>query len=323
MCMIFYKLSQNPNKLITMNLELKALIAEAAIVHKKNFGRDINFCHTGDAFPALSLTGSSCALSCKHCERKLITRLPGVTTPAALKRACMDAHQRGAKGALLTGGCTKDAKVPIQAFLPVIKEIKEETGMILIAHTGITDEKEALEIKESGIDGVCLDVVGSEETTKEIYGVRITPRMYRDTLIAYEKAGIKNISPHVCVGLHYGRLRHELSALDIISCIAPSNIVITGLTDQEGTPMQGVKIDPEDFIRVLCLARKKFPDTYISLGCARGKGEIKSEIDRMAICAGVNNIAVPTKAAYEEAKSQGLKINEYSACCSLLPEQLA
>ncbi|MFZ2456455.1 MAG: radical SAM protein [Candidatus Altiarchaeia archaeon] len=305
-----------------MDNELKALIADAALIHKRNFGRRINFCHTGDAFPAFSLTGSSCALSCKHCKRKLIERLPPVTTPQALKKACLEARSRGAKGALLTGGCTKDAKVPIRGFLPVIKEIKEETGMILIAHTGLSDEREALEIKEAGIDGVCLDVVGSQETTEEIYGVKITPEMYRATLIAYEKAGIRNISPHVCVGLHHGRILHELSALDNISCIKPGNIVLTGLTDQEGTPMQGEKIDPCDYIRVLCHARKKFPNTYLSLGCARGKGEIRSEIDRMAVSAGVNNIAVPTKAAYGEAERLGLEIKEYSACCSLLPEQL-
>jgi lipoyl synthase len=307
---------------IDMNNELKALIAEAALIHGKNFGREINFCLTGDAFPALSLTGSACALTCKHCERKLIERLPGVATPSALKRACMKARLRGAKGVLLTGGCTKDGKVPLHEFLPVIKEIKKETGMLLIAHTGISEEKEAMEVKDAGIDGVCLDVVGSEETTQEIYGIKITPRMYRDTLLAYERAGIKNISPHVCVGLHYGHLMHEASALDIISCIRPSNIVLTGLTDQEGTTMEGVKIDPEDYIRILCLARKKFPNTYISLGCARGKGEIRAKIDRMAVHAGVNNIAVPTNAAYEAAKSLGLKINEYTACCSLLPEQL-
>ena len=305
-----------------MNNELKALISDTALMHRKNFGQEINFFQTGDAFPAFSLTGSSCALSCKHCERKLIERLPGAQTPVALKRACLEAHSHGAKGVLLTGGCTKDAKVLLHGFLAVIKEIKEETGMLLIAHTGISDEKEAREIKEAGIDGVCLDVVGSQETTEEIYGLKLTPQMYRDTLIAYEKAGIKNISPHVCVGLHYGQLRHEESALNIISCIKPSNIVLTGLTDQEGTPMQGVKIDPDDFIRILCLARKKFPNTYISLGCARGKGEIRSKIDRMAVSAGVNNIALPTKAAYEEAERMGLKINEYSACCALLPEQL-
>jgi uncharacterized radical SAM superfamily protein len=305
-----------------MNNELKALMAEASLIHNKNFGRKINFCHTGDAFPAFSLTGSSCALSCKHCERKLIERLPPADTLPALKRACLEAYSRDAKGVLLTGGCTEDAKVPIHAFLSVIKEIKEETGMLLIAHTGLSDEKEALKIKEAGIDCVCLDVVGSEETTEEIYGVKITPRMYRDTLIAYEKAGLRNISPHVCVGLHHGRLKHEACALDIISCIKPSSIVLIGLTDLAGTSMQGVKIDPADFIRVLCLARKKFPDTYLSLGCARGKGEIRAEIDRMAVSAGINAIAVPTKAAYDEANRLGLEINEYSACCALLPEQL-
>ena len=305
-----------------MNKELNALIAEAASISRKNFRPEINFCHTGKGFPAISLTGSKCSLSCKHCKRKLIERLPPATTPEKLKSACLNADSQGAKGVLLTGGCTADAKVPIYGFLQTIKEIKEETNLLVIAHTGIADLREARQIKESGIDGVCLDVVGSEETTEEIYGIKITPRMYEETLIAFEKAGIGNITPHVCVGLHYGRLRHEMKALDLISCIKPANIVITGLTDLQETPMDGIKISPVDFIRVVCVARRKFPDTYISLGCARGKGVIRSEIDCMGVDAGVNSIAVPTKAAYVEADLLGLKINEYSACCALLPEQL-
>ena len=305
-----------------MNTDLSSMMAQAAQTKERYFGRDINFCFTGAGFPALSLTGSSCALSCKHCKRKLIERLTPAKTPEALKKACLDASGRGAKGVLLTGGCTPDAKVPVYGFLEAVSEIKKETGLIMLAHTGITDEAEARLIKESGIDGVCLDVVGSPEVSEEIYGVRITPGMYRDTLLAFEKAGMKSVAPHVCIGLLYGRPSHEEAALDIISCIKPSSIVLIGLTDLEGTPMQGMKISPEDFIRILCLARKKFPDTYISLGCARGKGAIRAEIDRMAVSAGVNAIAVPTAASYMRAKELGLRINEYSACCSLLPEQL-
>ncbi len=305
-----------------MDKELNSLIAEAASMSRKNFKPEINFCHTGKGFPAISLTGSNCSLSCKHCKRKLIERLPPAITSEELKRTCIKAASHGAKGVLLTGGCTAEAKVPIYDFLQTIKEIKEETNLLVIAHTGIADLEEARQIKEAGIDGVCLDVVGSEETTEEIYGIRITPKMYKETLTAFEKAGIGNITPHVCVGLHYGRLHHEIKALDLISCIKPSNIVITGLTDLEETPMTGIKISPVDFMSVVCLARRKFPDTYISLGCARGKGVIRSEIDRMGVDAGVNSIAVPTRAAYEEATRLGLKINEYSACCALLPEQL-
>jgi hypothetical protein len=305
-----------------MNKELNALIAEAASISQKNFGRKINFCHTGEGFPAISLTGSKCSLSCKHCKRKLIERLPSATSPGELKSACLKAASQGAKGVLLTGGCTPEAKVPLYDFLETIKEIKKETSLLIIAHTGIADLKEARQIKEAGVDGVCLDVVGSEETTEEIYGIKITPRMYEETLIAFERAGISSITPHVCVGLHYGRLHHEIKALDMISCIRPASIVITGLTDLEDTPLSGIKINPADFIRILCLARMKFPDTYISLGCARGKGEIRSEIDRMGVNAGVNGIAVPTKAAYEEARCLGLEISEYSACCAVLPEQL-
>jgi len=303
-------------------IELQGLIDRSREISHKNFGQNINFYYTSKYFPAISVTGSYCALNCKHCGRILIERLAPATTPQELVKTCLKFHERGSVGALLTGGCTKEGKVPIHHFLDAIREIKEKTDLILIAHTGIMDYGEAKSLKEAGIDGVSVDVVGSEETTREIYGIELYPEDYEKTLKAFEKAKIRNISPHVCVGLHNGKLYHELSALEIISSIKPTNVVVIGLTNLVGTPMEGVKINPMDLIKVLCLARIKFPESYISLGCARGKGEIRAEIDKLAVQTGVNNIAVPTPEAYREARRLNLKIKEFKACCALLPEQL-
>jgi uncharacterized radical SAM superfamily protein len=167
-----------------------------------------------------------------------------------------------------------------------------------------------------------VDIVGSAETTREIYGIELYPEDYRKTLKALERAKINNISPHVCVGLHNGRLHHEMAALDIISAIKPTTIVVIGLTNLAGTPMADVRIRPEDFLEVLSVARKKFPETYLSVGCAHGKGVVRSEIDRLAVRAGVDAIALPTPTAYREAAALKLKVTEYGACCCLPPEQL-
>lgn len=283
--------------------------------------KEINFYHTGSNFPAISITGTKCALNCKHCKTKLLERLTPATTPKKLYETCIKLNNKKTKGILLTGGCDRKAKVPLKKFLPTIKKIKKETNLLIAAHTGLINEKEAREIKKSGIDCVCIDVVGSPETTKEIYGIEITPKQYKKTLAALEKAKIKNISPHICVGLHYGKLRHEKKALEIISSIKPTNIILTGLTDQTNTPMEGIKISPQDFLQIAKETRKKFPDTPISLGCARGKGRIREEIDRLCIKI-ADNIAVPTKTAYIEARKNNLKINEYNTCCSFLPEEI-
>ena len=306
----------------TEHWDLINLINKSKDISHKNFGRDINFYYTSDYFPAISVTGSYCALNCKHCGRILIKRLTPATTPKELVNTCLKFHERGSTGALITGGCTKDGKVPLYPFLDAIKEIKEKTNLILIAHTGIVNYDEAKGLEEAGIEGVCVDIVGSEETAREIYGIEISAGDYIKTLKALEKAGIKNISPHVCVGLHYGKLTHELNALEIISCINPSNVVIIGLTNLMGTPMENVRIKPDDLIRILCLARIKFPGSYVSLGCARGKGDMRAEIDKLAVQAGVNNVAVPTPTAYEEAERLNLRIREFKACCALLPGEL-
>ena len=307
------------NEVMNNEVNLRDLIHRSREISYKNFGRNINFYYTSNYFPAISVTGPKCALNCKHCGRIMIKRLTPATTPEQLVKTCLEFHRHGSTGALITGGCTLEGKVPIHPFLDAIKEIKEKTDLILIAHTGIVTYDEAKALNEAEIDGVCVDIVGSKETSREIYGIELCPKDYIKTLKALKKAQIKNISPHVCVGLHYGKLMHELNALEIISHITPTNVVIIGLTNLVGTPMEDIRINSGDLIRILCLARIKFPDSYISLGCARGKGEIRAEIDKLAVQAGVNNVAVPTPAAYDEAKRLNLEIREFNACCAVLP----
>ncbi len=58
------------------------------------------------------------------------------------------------------------------------------------------------------------------------------------------------------------------------------------------------------------------PDTPLVLGCMRPKGEIRKEIDVLALKAGVDAIAFPSEEAIEYAKKKGNKINFSSYCCA-------
>jgi len=174
----------------------------------------------------------------------------------------------------------------------------------------------AKRLKEAGVDAALIDIIGSDETIKEIYNLNITTMDYENSLKALSEAGIAFV-PHVIVGLHYGRLKGELHALEVISKYKPSAVVIIAFMPIRGTEMEKVEPPkPIDIARVIATARLIFPKTPIVLGCMRPKGRHRTETDVLALKAGVNAIAFPTEEAIKFAESQGNKIFFSSFCCS-------
>lgn len=304
-------------------MSFQELLQKAREVGRVKEG-EINFYYTSDDFPAVSVTGGRCALDCDHCKGIMIQRLPSVAKAGSLLEFGEKIKGK-ANGMLLTGGCDRRGRVPLEKHLPVIRKLKENTDLKIIAHTGILDQKEADAIAETGIDGVCVDVVGSEKTAERVYGVKRYPKEYETTLKALRNAGIKIIAPHVCVGLEYGKLSSEEKALEIIekSGAEPENVVIVGLVNLRDTPMENVKVKARDIIKVTCKARIMFPESLISLGCARGTGSTRAKVDELGIKAGVDNIAIPTPRAYEIAEKEDLNVNEFGSCCGLPPGVLS
>lgn len=283
-------------------------------------GNRIYFYYTGDKYPALSLTGEQCSLMCNHCKAELLKRLPPVRSSEELVKVCRNLERNGAKGCLLTGGCDAHARVPIGDFAEGIKRAKEETSLTLIAHTGPVEEEEIKQLKDAGLDGILLDIVGSPETTKKIYGIEIPEKRYIDTLKSCENYGISIISPHVCVGLDYGKLSHELNSLRIIQSITPTTIVIIALMPLLNTPMKDVRVNPEDVARIVAVAKLMFPSIPITLGCAKSAGDLRSRIDELGIRAGVSAIAMPTESAREVAEELGYSIEKVETCCGVPPD---
>lgn len=264
---------------------------------------------------------------CKHCKGKLLGSLIPVMTCAELEKTALVLHERGAKGLLITGGCDERGKVPVDSMAMALRAIKQKTDLILIAHTGFITKEEAALLKFSGLDSIGFDVIGDMGTAKEVYGLSVRKEDYMESLRAISEAGIM-VFPHVCVGLHFGELRGEFSALQLIKDIyktgkvmEPVSIIITGLMHVAGTPMAHVRPDPSDFGKVITKAIEMFPDIPVVLGCAHSNGKDRNEIEKVAIASGVSGIAVPTLRTIQFAKENGYEISYYGTCCGLVPDE--
>ncbi len=280
--------------------------------------KNINFFITSDTFPSISVTGSSCSLRCKHCEGKLLERLTPATTCEEIERKGHLFNKRGAKGILLTGGCDDRGRVPIKKVMSAVRNLRLTTDLIIIAHTGFISREEADLLKESGLAGIGFDVMGDMSSVFEVYGFRVSENEYMDSLRAIKDSGLL-IFPHVCVGIHFGKLRGEYRALEMIRSIEPTTVIITGLMPVAGTPMQHIKPVPSDFEKVISRAKELFHDIPVVLGCAHSSGKDRAKIEKIALLLGISGIAAPTMATVEYARENKYEINFYGTCCGLIP----
>jgi uncharacterized radical SAM superfamily protein len=178
----------------------------------------------------------------------------------------------------------------------------------------------AQRLKEAGIDAALLDIIGSDETIKEIYQLNVHVSDYDKSLSALHRSSIPLV-PHLLVGLHYGMLHGEVQALQMLSKYSPSAVIVIALMPIKGTAMQDVTPPtPQDITKVLVITRLMLPKTPLVLGCMRPKGKHREETDTLAIEAGVNAIAFPDEKAIQLAASMKLETTFSSLCCSQIFE---
>jgi uncharacterized radical SAM superfamily protein len=267
-------------------------------------------------FPTISVTGKGCALNCKHCGGLVLETMYPVKSSEELFELCVQLKKKGALGCLISGGCLPNGSVPIGKFIDGITRVKRDLGLTVLVHTGLIDGSTAKALAEARVDSALVDVIGSNNTIREICKLNVTVEDYSRSLSALQESGIPFV-PHVVVGLHYGRLEGELQALQMIRDYRPSALVVIAFMPIHGTEME--KIDPPkplEIAKLIASARLMFPDTPLVLGCMRPKGGHRVETDVLAVKAGVDAIAFPTEEAVRFAQQHG-RIGAFSPfCCS-------
>jgi uncharacterized radical SAM superfamily protein len=266
-------------------------------------------------FASISLTATRCAQQCEHCRGQLLTGMMPAASPMALLSLAQQLQEHGCQGMLLSGGADEQGAVPLKRYLPAIAQLKER-GMQVIVHTGLLDLETAEGLREANVDQVLLDIVGDRETIRQVLHLDCTPDDYARTLEMLRSLQIP-VAPHIVAGLHFGQLRGELRAMEIVHNAGADVLVLVVLRPLLRTPMAGVEsVDPETVGRLAAVARLLAPSTPLTLGCAR-PARNKIETERRAVLAGVNVVAYPDPQTVQLAAELGLAADFAECCCTL------
>jgi hypothetical protein len=274
--------------------------------------------HNAQEFVSISITGTACALSCEHCKMSVLKGMMALPQfDGSLFELCAALAAQGARGVLISGGSDKQGRVPLQPHIPDIIRIRRELGLAIRVHVGLPDEETCAGLAEVGIDGAMIDIIGHRDTIREIYHLDSAPEAYETALEHLERNNVPTV-PHIILGLHFGRMLGEWRALEMIGRHPPKLLVLVILMPLTGTPMAITQPPSLDEIGgFFAASRKALPATPVMLGCARPLGQIKYDIDRLAIDAGLNGIAYPAEGIVEYARQKRLTPNFINACCGV------
>lgn len=308
---------EEAENILSLDALPRSVLEIAGSLRDERLGRELRFLIPQPRFPSVSVTGDKCALRCEHCKGHFLTGMANTDTPRKLKDYCSRLDADGGVGVLVSGGSDLRGHVPLEGFLEAITWVKENTSLIVNLHTGLLNLQQAEGIASTGADVVSMDVVGSDDTIKGVYGLDATVQDYAETLVNLRDARVPYLVPHVCAGLDFGEIKGEARALEIIGDVDPDIIVIIALIPTRGTGMENVTPPSVDAIaKTVAAARLMHSDTSIAMGCMRPKAEKNLE-ELLAIQAGADRIVLPSRSTVEYALREGFTVKHLDGCCAI------
>ncbi len=189
--------------------------------------------------------------------------------------------------------------------------------MSVIVHSGVVSPALARQLADAGVDGVMLDIIGADETIRDVYHLPLTTQDFDESLRVLSDNGLR-IIPHIILGLHYGTFLGEHRALEMVASYDVSTLILVVLVPLTGTPMAHLPPPPtEDVTAFFGTAREAMPTLPVNLGCARPLGQMKIDLDQAAVDLGLNGIAYPADGIIGYAEERGVVARKFEYCCSL------
>jgi uncharacterized radical SAM superfamily protein len=272
------------------------------------------------SFANISITGSNCQCGCDHCEGQVLTQMTAAITPAALVKIGDKLAKQGCQGVLISGGADKAGTVPLAGFGAAFTELRQ-LGLRVVVHPGLLSETTAQVLANAAVDCVALDLIGDEQTISSVYHLNYSPADYRTSLHIARAYGL-NVSPHIVVGLNYGRISGEYEAVDMVVQEGADCLVLVILKPLSGTPMGCCAPPSVQEVEVLFRkASELLPKTPIMLGCARPVGDYARIVERLAVDVGFGGMAFPSQETVEYTISKGLDTKYHEICCGIWCEK--
>jgi len=310
----------------------RALVDEFERARLRVVGRDIRFstptfkayssCDMEgcgkNSFPAFSVTAGACALDCDHCQAKILEPMIPATSPEMLERKvrAMIATQE-LQGFLLSGGSNRRNEIRYERFYPVIERLKRDHPRLKVAiHSALLDAPRARSMAAAGVDTAMMDVIGAQETIRDVYHLERPVADFEATLAALCGTTME-VVPHIVIGLHYGRILGEPAALDIVARHRVHSLVLVVIMPFYAKPGTFATPATGDVGRIFLEARERIPDRQVLLGCARPPGMHRRVTDAYAVMAGLDGIAFPADGALGVAHAIGRPAAQEHACCSM------
>ena len=271
-----------------------------------------------NSFPAFSITAGGCALDCDHCQAKILEPMIPATKPATLDRKVREMVEREDLGGfLLSGGSNRANEIRYEPYLPVVAGLKRDFPHLKVAiHSALTDAARARAMADAGVDTAMMDVIGSDQTIREVYHLDRPVEDFESTLAALCSTRMQ-VVPHIVIGLHYGRILGEARALDIVARHPIHSLVLVVVMPFYAKAGTFETPRAEDVGRIFLEARRRLPDREVLLGCARPPGMHRRVTDAYAVAAGLDGIAFPADGAVAAAHALGRPAVQEHACCSM------
>jgi uncharacterized radical SAM superfamily protein len=171
-------------------------------------------------------------------------------------------------------------------------------------------------MESAGVDNVMMDVIGAQETIEQVYKLQRPVEDFEETLAALCTTSME-VTPHIVIGLHYGRILGEENALDMVSRYTINALVLVVIMPFYAKPGTFVTPQTSDVGRIFLEARERIPNQQVLLGCARPPGMHKRVTDAYAIMAGLDGIAFPADGAVSVAHTIGRPFEQAHSCCSI------
>ncbi|MBS0232230.1 MAG: radical SAM protein [Proteobacteria bacterium] len=278
---------------------------------------DVKGC-SKNSFPAFSVTGSACALDCDHCQAKILEPMIAATTPEMLDQKVRDlVLLQGLRGFLLSGGSNRRNEIKYERYYAVLERLKHDFPHLKIAiHSALLDERRAKLMESAGVDTAMMDVIGAEETIRDVYHLDRPVADFEKTLAALCSTQMK-VVPHIVIGLHYGQILGEQTALDICARHEIESLVLVVLMPFFARAGKFVTPDAHAVGRIFLEARQRLREKQVLLGCARPAGMHRRIVDAYAVMAGLDGIAFPAEGAVQVCKALGRTYFQEHACCSI------